>query len=44
MTDCACGHSHAEHQDGTGRCQGHSHDYQYGTFKCLCPYYTEEKL
>ena len=44
MTDCACGHSHAEHQDGTGRCQGHSYDTEYGTFKCLCPYYTEEKL
>jgi len=44
MTACACGHNADEHQDGTGRCDGHCIDSEYGQFKCLCPYVTEEKL
>ena len=43
-TDCACGHSGDDHQDNTGRCHGTCHDSEYGTYTCLCPYYTQEKL
>lgn len=41
---CSCGHDADEHQDSTGRCDGQCVDSDYGQFKCLCPYYTEEKL
>lgn len=41
---CACGHDADEHRDRAGRCDGQWHDCEYGTYKCLCPYYTEEKL
>ena len=48
MTDeivCGCGHPGNEHQDGTGRCMGQSYDDHYDTsYRCLCPYYTEENL
>lgn len=44
MTDCACGHPPEEHQHQTGRCTGHCTDREYGVFRCLCPYYTQEKL
>ena len=44
MTECQCGHDTDEHQDATGRCDGQCVDSEYGQFKCLCPYVTEEKL
>jgi hypothetical protein len=45
MTECGCGHLPSEHQDATGRCMGESYDPVYDTtYKCLCPYLTEEKL
>lgn len=35
----------AEHQNGAGRCTGQSYDDLYETeYRCVCPYYTEEKL
>jgi len=43
-TLCACGHHADQHRDHAGRCDGQSHDSDYGTYNCLCPYYTEEKL
>jgi len=43
-TLCACRHSGGEHQDGGGRCEGQCVDQIYGTYRCLCPYYTEERL
>lgn len=39
-----CGHTAAEHQDGAGRCRGESYDPIYGTYRCLCPYYTQEPV
>lgn len=44
MNDCACGHPPEDHQHNTGRCAGQCHDTEYGEFKCVCPYYTQEKL
>lgn len=41
---CGCGHPTAEHQDAGGRCAGQCFYSRYGTYRCLCPYYTEEKL
>jgi hypothetical protein len=49
---CACGHDADEHRDRayrgevmTGRCDGQCVDTgHYGIYKCLCPYYLEEKL
>jgi len=43
-TLCSCGHIAEDHQDGGGRCTGYCIDSHYGTYRCLCPYYTEEKL
>lgn len=42
--DCSCGHQPDEHQDATGRCEGQCVDSDYGTYNCLCSYYTREKL
>lgn len=36
-----CGHPAAEHENGAGRCAATNTDY-YGSWRCLCPYYTEE--
>jgi len=44
VSGCACGHDADEHRDRAGRCDGQCHDSDYGNYKCLCPYYTEEKL
>lgn len=41
---CACGHDRTDHANDAGRCHGVCHDSEYGTYNCVCPYYTEEKL
>ena len=42
---CACGHPSSHHQNGGGRCMGECHDDHYDTtYRCVCPYYTEDKL
>lgn len=43
-TICACGHCAGEHQNGGGRCEGYSYDIEYGRYRCLCCYYTTERL
>ena len=43
MTECQCGHGTDTHHEQLGRCEGQCYDADYGTFRCLCPYYTEEK-
>lgn len=40
---CQCGHDADTHHEKLGRCEGECIDTEYGTFRCLCPYYTEEK-
>lgn len=40
---CICGHDRHEHRDTGGRCTGHSIDKRYGTYACVCPYYTQER-
>lgn len=41
---CMCGHHPHEHQNGAGRCTGHSVDHHYMTrYRCVCPYYTTER-
>ena len=38
-----CGHPADEHENGGGRCTAENTDY-YGQWRCLCPYFTEEKM
>lgn len=40
---CQCGHDADTHYNGNGRCDEQCIDLVYGTYRCLCPYYTEER-
>lgn len=37
----SCGHNANIHGDG-GRCEGESHDSEYGRYACVCPIFVRD--